>query len=133
MICCKTVIGWGAPNKKGTKSTHGEPLGAAEVAAARKELGWDHAPFDIPEALRREWDLRPKGARLEAEWNALFAKYRREHPELAAEFERRARGELPESWRETRKRMLDAAAQQTAPQATRQSSQLMINTIGTAV
>ncbi len=133
MICCKTVIGWGAPNKKGTKSTHGEPLGAAEVAAARKELGWDHEPFHVPDALKREWDLRPKGARLEAEWNALFAKYRREHPELAAEFERRVRGELPESWRETKRRVLEAAMQQTAPQATRQSSQLVINTIGTSV
>ena len=133
IICTRTVIGWGAPNKQGTKSTHGEPLGAAEVAAARQQLGWKHEPFDIPEDLRREWDLREKGAAVEAEWNGRFARYGREYPELAAEFERRMRGELPESWRDTVRRVLEAAAQQTAPQATRQSSQLVINTIGTSV
>jgi transketolase len=133
LICTRTVIGWGAPNKQGTKSTHGEPLGTAEVAAARERLGWTHAPFEVPDQLRRQWDLRPKGASLEAEWRERFDRYRREHPELAAEFERRMRGELPAAWRDTVQKVLAAAAQQTAPQATRQSSQLVINTLGTAV
>ncbi|MGQ0833927.1 MAG: transketolase [Gammaproteobacteria bacterium] len=133
LICCKTVIGWGAPTKQGTKSTHGEALGAAEVAATRKAIGWTHEPFDVPEELRRGWDMRPRGAALEAKWKELYARYRREHSALAAEFERRMSGELPESWKDTARRILDAAREQSAPQATRQSSQLAINAIGESV
>jgi transketolase len=133
IICCKTIIGWGAPTKQGTKSTHGEALGAAEVAATRKAIEWSHEAFHVPDALRREWDGRAKGAELEKKWDELFGRYRRRHPELAAEFDRRMRGQLPASWRDTIATVLAAANAQSAPQATRQSSQLVINAIGGSV
>jgi transketolase len=129
LICCKTIIGWGAPNKKGTKNVHGEALGADEVAAARKELAWTSEPFVIPEPLRKGWDCREKGEAAEAKWTALFAEYRKAHPDLAAELERRQKGDLPKSWTETAARTLAEAAKQTAPQATRQSSQASLNAI----
>jgi transketolase len=129
LICCKTIIGWGAPNKRGTKNVHGEALGAEEVAAARKELVWTSEPFAIPEPIRKAWDCREKGTAAEAKWNALFAKYREAHPDLAVELERRQKGDLPKNWAETAARTLAEAAKQTAPQATRQSSQAMLNAI----
>jgi len=98
LICCKTIIGFGAPNKQGTEATHGAPLGKDEVAAARKNLGWNYPPFEIPAEIYAGWDAREKGAKREAEWNALFAKYKTAHPQLAAEFERRLRGQLPGDW-----------------------------------
>ena len=98
LICCKTIIGYGAPNKQGTEATHGAALGKDEVAAARKNLGWNYPPFEIPAEIYAGWDARDKGAQREAEWNALFAKYETAHPELAAEFSRRLAGELPTDW-----------------------------------
>lgn len=98
LICCKTVIGWGAPNKQGTASTHGAPLGDEEIAAARKELGWDHAPFEIPEEIYQGWNATERGQGQESAWQAQMGDYRVAHPELAAEFERRMKGELPENW-----------------------------------
>jgi len=98
LICCKTIIGYGAPNKQGTEATHGAALGKDEVAAARKNLGWNYPPFEIPAEIYAGWDARDKGAKREAEWNALFAKYETAHPELAAEFSRRLAGELPTDW-----------------------------------
>ncbi len=98
LICCKTVIGFGAPNKQGSESTHGAPLGEDEVAAAREELGWDSAPFEVPDAIRAAWDARERGAAEEAVWNERFAAYSKEYPELAAEFARRTAGKLPEGW-----------------------------------
>jgi len=98
LICCKTIIGYGAPNKQGTEATHGAALGKDEVAAARKTLGWNYPPFEIPAEIYAGWDARDKGAKREAEWNALFAKYKTAHPELAAEFSRRLAGELPADW-----------------------------------
>jgi transketolase len=130
LICCKTIIGWGAPNKQGTKATHGEALGADEVAAARVRLGWPHAPFEVPDSIRAAWDLRAQGAAAESAWRERFARYRAEHPQLAAELERRMSGKLPESWHEAARDALAAAAQVDAPQATRQSSQLALNAIG---
>ncbi len=101
LICCKTIIGYGSPNKAGTHDCHGAPLGEDEVQLAREELGWDYPPFVIPEDVRAAWDAREKGTKLEEEWQARFAAYRKEYPELAAEFERRVlRGELPEGWEE---------------------------------
>jgi transketolase len=129
MICCKTVIGWGAPNKQGTKATHGEALGPEEVAAARKTLSWAHAPFEIPQDLRAKWDRREQGAAAEARWRERLASYRAAHPELAAELERRSSGELPKGWREAVAQAMIVAAKQTAPQATRQSSQAVLNAI----
>jgi transketolase len=95
LICCKTVIGMGSPNKANTGAVHGAALGEAEVAATRKNIGWEHPPFEIPQAIYQAWDARRQGARLQDEWNQLFAKYRKQHPELAVEFLRRLAGTLP--------------------------------------
>jgi transketolase len=92
LICCKTIIGWGAPNKQGTAATHGAPLGAEEIAATRANLGWDSPAFVVPAEIDAAWDARPRGQQLEADWQARFNAYRGEHPELAGEFERRMRG-----------------------------------------
>ena len=98
LICCKTVIGWGAPNKQGTEKVHGEALGADEAAAARKFLGWTAPPFVVPDEIRAGWDAHALGARLEQQWRDLFAAYGSRLPELAAEFSRRMAGELPAAW-----------------------------------
>ena len=99
LICCKTVIGKGAPNKAGSAKAHGEALGAEEVAATRAAIGWKPAAFEIPEHVYRAWDARARGAELEAKCNALFAEYAGRYPAEAAAFERRMRGELPREWR----------------------------------
>jgi transketolase len=98
LICCKTIIGKGAPKKANTGAAHGAPLGPEEVAAAREALGWKHAAFEIPQSIYAGWDAREKGAALENRWNALFAGYAQKHPALAAEFTRRMAGKLPEQW-----------------------------------
>ena len=100
LICCKTVIGYGAPNKAGSHECHGAPLGEEEVAAARAELEWEHEPFVIPEEVYQGWNQHDKGAAREQAWQQKFDEYRAEHPELAAEFERRVNGELPQHWAE---------------------------------
>jgi transketolase len=133
LICCKTIIGFGAPNKQGTAATHGEALGADEVAAARKTLNWPYEPFVVPEELRSAWDHRRQGAAAEASWRELFGRYRTAHPELAREFDRRVRGELASSWKDTATQTLETMLKQTAPQATRQSSQAVLNIIGPAL
>jgi len=98
LICCKTVIGAGAPNKQGSHDVHGAPLGADEIAAARAHIGWYHPPFEIPAEVYAAWNARDKGAAAEADWNARFAAYAEAHPELAAEFSRRMSGALPADW-----------------------------------
>ncbi len=133
LICCKTIIGFGSPHKAGTKAAHGEALGADEVAATRKELNWPYEPFVIPDGLKAAWDHRRAGAAVESRWKELFARYRDAHPELAREFDRRQTGELPQNWRETASQALAAAIKQTAPQATRQSSQAVLDAIGPAL
>ena len=130
LICCKTVIGWGAPNKQGTKATHGEALGADEIAATRKAIGWPHEPFVIPEDIRAAWDQRERGARAEKAWKRRFNRYRKAHPELAAEFERRMKGTLPPGWPALAEQAFAAANAVQAPQATRASSQVVLNAIG---
>ncbi|GAA0217636.1 transketolase [Castellaniella daejeonensis] len=95
LICCRTVIGRGAPNKAGTEKVHGAPLGADEIAAARKAMGWNHAPFEIPREVYNYWDGRSRGADLQSEWQSRFDRYAEDHPELAAELCRRMAGELP--------------------------------------
>jgi transketolase len=95
LICCKTIIGFGSPNKQGKESSHGAALGQDEVAAARVRLGWHHPPFEIPDDIYACWNARDKGAKAEAAWNALFAEYKNAHAGLAAEFERRIAGDLP--------------------------------------
>ena len=98
LICCKTIIGAGAPNKQDSHDCHGAPLGAAEIEATRAHIGWAHGPFEIPADVYAAWDARAKGAAEEAEWNAHFAAYAAEYPELAAEFTRRMAGDLPADW-----------------------------------
>ncbi len=133
LICCKTIIAFGAPHKQGTKEAHGEPLGAEEVAAARKTLGWPYPPFEIPAQMLAEWDCKAAGAAAEARWRALFSRYQKAYPELAAEFDRRFRGDLPAGWADAAKQALAAATQQAKPQATRQSSQAALNSLAPAL
>ena len=133
LICCKTVIGWGAPNKQGTEATHGAALGEAEVAAARQFLEWPYEPFVIPEEIRKAWDARERGARVEQAWQRKLEAYRVAHPELAAEFERRTAGKLPEGWRPAIEEFVAAAQQKAAPLATRASSQQSLNVLGAAI
>jgi transketolase len=130
LICCKTIIGWGAPNKQGTKSAHGEALGAEEVANARKQLGWDAPPFVIPEDIRAAWDQKEAGAAAEKKWNRLWKRYKREFAAEAAQFERRMKGDLPANWSEISQEVLAAGAAVNAPQATRASSQVALNVLG---
>ena len=98
MICCKTVIGKGSPNKEGTHDVHGAALGDAEIAATRAHIGWNHAPFEIPQDVYDGWDCRTKGQGLESLWNNKFAEYEKAYPQEAAEFKRRMAGDLPANW-----------------------------------
>jgi transketolase len=98
LICCKTVIGWGSPNKQGKESSHGAALGADEVALVRDTIGWPHAPFHIPDAIAAGWDARRRGQALEDAWTQQFEAYRAANAALAAEFERRMGGALPDGW-----------------------------------
>jgi transketolase len=123
LICCKTVIGFGAPNKQGSESVHGAPLGPDEVAAARERLGWPYAPFEIPDEVAAGWDARTRGGRLSGRWRALFERYRHAHPELAREFERRMAGDLPAEWSDRCEAALAEVVAQGASLATRQASQ----------
>jgi transketolase len=101
MICCKTVIGMGSPNKAGTHDVHGAALGEVEIAATRPHIGWKFGPFEIPREVYEIYDAREKGARWEAEWKQKFDQYAKAYPELAAEFKRRMAGELPAAWKDT--------------------------------
>ncbi len=123
LICCKTVIGKGAPKKQNTGGAHGAPLGAEEIAATRAAIGWPHAPFEIPEAVRAGWDARQRGAAQEAEWNQKFAAYAAAHPALAAEFKQRMAGDLPADWAARRDAFLAQTVQKAETIATRKASQ----------
>ena len=130
LICCKTIIGYGAPNKQGTEATHGAALGADEVAAARKHLDWSSEPFVIPDDVRKGWDARARGAEVESDWQARFAAYRAKFPDLAAEYERRVAGKLPQGWKDVAQAYVTQTAQATGSLATRQSSQQALNAYG---
>ncbi len=133
LICCRTVIGKGAPNKADSHDAHGSPLGEKEVAATRQNIGWKYPPFEIPADVYEGWDARVKGAGLEKLWTNRFAEYARQHPELAAEFERRMRGTLPDDWH-TRARALVAGALEKAENiATRKASQNAIEALAPGV
>jgi transketolase len=123
LICCRTIIGKGAPKKQNTGGVHGAPLGADEIAATREALGWPHAPFEIPEAVRAEWNARERGAAQESEWNQRFSAYTSAHPELAAEFRRRMAGELPADWTAKRDAFIAQTVQKAETCATRKASQ----------
>ena len=123
LICCKTVIGAGAPNKQGGHDVHGAPLGDAEIAAAREYIGWNHPPFEVPDDVYAAWNAREAGAAAEAEWNARFAAYRSAHPALAAEFERRMSGTLPADWSAHVDAVLAKIGDKAETIATRKASQ----------
>ncbi|MEL7044918.1 MAG: transketolase, partial [Pseudomonadota bacterium] len=133
LICCRTVIGRGAPNKQGTAATHGSPLGAEEVAAARSALGWTHEPFSVPEEIYGGWDARERGAALEATWSEGFAAYSEAHPELAAEFTRRMAGDLPQDFAEIATRWIEECQNAAEGIATRKASLNAINALAPAL
>jgi len=123
LICCKTVIGFGSPNKKGTAATHGSPLGDSEIAATRAALDWPYQPFEVPEEIRAAWNARERGGALSSQWRSRFEAYRAEHPQLAAEFERRMAGRLPEDWKRQADTVVAAIASEAETAATRKASQ----------
>ncbi|MBF3229955.1 transketolase [Pseudomonas aeruginosa] len=130
LICCKTVIGFGSPNKQGKEECHGAPLGADEIAATRAALGWEHAPFEIPAQIYAEWDAKESGAAQEAEWNKRFAAYQAAHPELAAELLRRLKGELPADFAEKAAAYVADVANKGETIASRKASQNALNAFG---
>jgi transketolase len=130
LICTRTVIGFGAPNKQGKEECHGAPLGADEVAAARAALGWPHAPFEIPAEIAAAWDARAAGAASEADWQERFEAYRRDFAGLAEEFERRMAGALPEDWARRSAEIVSELQEQGGDVATRKSSQIALNAFG---
>lgn len=130
LICCRTIIGYGSPNKSGSHDCHGSPLGNDEIAAARAFLKWDHAPFEIPADIAAEWNGREKGAALEADWAAKFAAYEAAHPALAAEFKRRSAGELPANWASESAKIIENLQANPAKIATRKASQNALEAFG---
>lgn len=133
LVCVRTVIGYGAPTMQGSAAVHGAALGAKEIAAARTALNWGSAPFEIPDHLYESWDCRARGGELQDSWQDLFDRYRRMHPDLAAEFDRRMAGDLPPGWNEAlHKVAADAQAQREALE-TRKSSQRCIGAIAGAL
>ncbi|MGB6977386.1 MAG: transketolase [Gammaproteobacteria bacterium] len=130
LICCKTTIGFGAPHLAGSEKTHGAPLGAEEVAAARKQLDWAYPPFVVPENIYAAYDARAKGQKYEEKWQHQLAAYQKKYPELAAEFLRRVAGELPQNWQEETERFIAKEVAYRQDQATRKSSQDCLNAYG---
>jgi transketolase len=130
LICCKTVIGFGSPNKQGKEDCHGAPLGDAEIELVRKELNWPYAPFEIPADVYAGWDAKTKGALDEANWEALFANYQQAYPELAQEFMRRKNNTLPESWGHQSAKYIRGLQDNPENIATRKASQNALNAFG---
>ncbi|MCW8887820.1 MAG: transketolase [Gammaproteobacteria bacterium] len=122
LICCKTTIGFGSPNKAGSHSCHGAPLGEEEINLTKAALGWDHAPFEVPADVYSGWDAKEKGAAAEAAWNDKFAAYKAEFPEQAAEYERRMAGDLPADWAEKSAAYIAQVNADAKSPATRQAS-----------
>jgi transketolase len=122
LICCKTTIGFGSPNKKGSHACHGAPLGQDEINLTKAALGWDHDAFEVPANIYAGWDAKAKGAKAEQEWNEKFAAYKAAYPELAAEYERRMSGELPSNWTAEADNFVSAVNAEAKTTATRLSS-----------
>lgn len=127
LLCCKTIIGFGSPNKANSHDCHGSALGADEVALVRERLQWPYAPFEIPSEIYAAWDATEKGAQVQQEWDALFADYAKQWPELAAEFTRRMKGDLPAGWVENMQKYVHDLQSHPAALATRQVSQKCLN------
>ncbi|MFA0812435.1 transketolase [Microbulbifer epialgicus] len=130
IICCKTVIGFGSPNKQGREECHGAPLGHDEIALVRETIGWAHAPFELPEDIYAAWDGKAKGEAQEDEWNDILADYREEFPELAAEFERRMSGELPADFLVKADEYIKQCQEDAQKIASRKASQNALNAYG---
>ena len=130
LICCKTIIGFGSPNKSGNHDCHGAPLGEKEVAASREELKWPHPPFCIPSEIYAHWDAKEAGSHKEQQWNELFAAYQSDYPELAGEFKRRMRGELPQSWQADVANYIKSLQEKPANMASRKASQNTLESFG---
>ncbi|WP_372722167.1 transketolase [Immundisolibacter sp.] len=130
LICCRTVIGFGAPRKQGKASSHGSPLGAEEITAARAALGWQYGPFEIPTDVYAAWDARVRGAALQTDWQARFDRYAAEHPALAAEFQRRVAGTLPADFDAQAQAIVSRFQADAKDVASRQASQLALEAFG---
>ncbi len=130
LICCRTVIGWGSPNKQGKESCHGAPLGDEEIALTREAMGWMHAPFEVPEDVRAAWDATAQGGAREKDWQQRIEAYRADHPELAAEFERRMTSGLPVEWPEKAEAFVASVDADAKTVATRKASQLALEGFG---
>jgi transketolase len=133
LICCKTVIGKGSPNKEGTHDVHGAALGADEIAATRANIGWNHPAFEIPKDVYEGWDCRTKGQGLETLWNNKFAEYAKAFPKEAAEFKRRMTGELPADWKQHAAEFVKKTNEKAETVATRKASQIAINGLAPAL
>lgn len=130
LIICRTVIGFGSPNKAGKEESHGSALGEEEVALTRQKLGWEYPAFEIPKEIYHAWDARERGEKAQQHWKDNFAAYEKAHPELAAEFKRRLGGELPENWGKITQAYIDKLQAEPAKIATRKASQNALNTLG---
>ena len=130
LICCKTIIGFGSPNKQGKEDCHGAPLGADEIVLAREQLGWSHAPFEIPSDLYEGWDASAKGASAQSSWNEQLDAYRKEFPDLAVEFERRTSGQLPTDFGEKADAYIADCQAKMEKVASRKASQNCLNAYG---
>ncbi|MEZ7204817.1 transketolase [Pseudoalteromonas sp. DY56-GL79] len=130
LICCKTVIGYGSPNKSGSHDCHGAPLGDDEIKAAREFLGWEHGAFEVPEDVYAKWDATARGQNQQSDWLIKFTEYQMHYPELAAEFERRMKGELPADWSEKTEAYIAELQANPANPATRKASQNALNAYG---
>lgn len=130
LIICRTIIGFGSPNKAGKEEAHGAALGEQEVALARKQLGWKYPAFEIPREIYQAWDAREKGEQAETAWNDKFAAYSKAHPDLAAEFNRRMHGEMPEDWQDLTQQYIEKLQANPEKIATRKASQNTLNAYG---
>ena len=133
LICCKTTIGFGSPNKAGSHASHGAPLGEEEINLTKAALGWDHGPFEVPSDIYHAWDAKEKGAAAEKAWQEKFDAYRKDYPELAGEFERRMNGELPADWAEKAAAFIAQTNAEAKSPATRQASLASIEAYSPAV
>ena len=127
LICCKTVIGWGAPNKQGSGDVHGAPLGEDEIKLVREKINWPHAAFEIPDAIYNEWNAESAGSAQESQWQEKFNAYKAKFPKLAAEFERRVAGRLSDNWQADAQKVIQVAIDEKKTVATRKASELALD------
>ncbi len=127
LICCKTIIGWGAPNKQGTGDAHGAPLGEDEIKLVREKINWQYPPFEIPESIYSAWRASSAGAEKEEQWQETFESYKSKYPELAAEFVRRTTNKLPEHWESVSQEVIQNAVEEKKTVATRKASELALD------